>query len=36
LKIFVYTINDRKDFPIDNLDNIVDGIITDKSRNFLK
>ena len=36
LRIFVYTINDVSDYPILNLDNIVDGIITDKPKIFLR
>lgn len=36
LTIFVYTINSRKDFPINNLENQVHGIITDKPCQFLQ
>ena len=36
LRIFVYTINDVSDYPIPNLDNIVDGIITNKPKIFLR
>ena len=36
LCIFVYTINDKSDVPIKNLENIVDGIITDKPEIFVK
>lgn len=35
LSIFVYTINSRKESPINNLENQVDGIITDKPSQFL-
>lgn len=34
LKVFVYTINGKSEYPFDDLDNIVDGIITDKPNNF--
>ena len=35
LKIFVYTINSKAEYPIENIENIVDGIITDKPKIFL-
>ena len=35
LSTFVYTINDRSEYPIDRLDTIVEGIITDKPKIFL-
>lgn len=34
-KIFVYTINNKSEYSIGNLHNIVDGIITDKPKYFL-
>lgn len=35
LRTFVYTINSKDDFPIPGLENVVDGIITDRPKNFL-
>ena len=35
LSVFVYTINSRDDYPINNLENCVEGIITDKPLQFL-
>ncbi len=35
LGVFVYTINQESDYPIPNLHNIVEGIITDKPKIFL-
>ncbi len=34
LKVFIYTINNCSEYPIPNLDNISDGIITDKPKTF--
>ena len=35
IKIFVYTVNSISEYPIPKLDNYVDGIITDRPRQFL-
>jgi glycerophosphoryl diester phosphodiesterase len=35
LQIIVYTINDQSDYPLDDIHNIVEGIITDKPKNFI-
>ena len=36
LAIFVYTINSQNEYPIENIHNIVDGIITDRPKYFFK
>jgi glycerophosphoryl diester phosphodiesterase len=35
LRIFVHTINNKNEYPIDDIHNLVDGIITDKPKNFI-
>lgn len=35
LEVFVYTINSRSEYPVENIENIVDGIITDRPKIFL-
>lgn len=36
LGVFVYTVNSWEELPIENMENLVDGIVTDKPKNFLK
>lgn len=35
LGIIVYTVNDRSEYPVEDLEDLVEGIVTDKPSNFL-